>query len=165
MIYIILTYDRFEIDYLGILKVIICIPFIIFAFEKPNTNMKFKIDKKYITIRTLETFGIYVGVVLFILYFLGTKEPLEFIGESFSATILIYFVIIYPRKIIGRDGYISFVKNGDYVRTIIDLDEIISVESRFKRYNTVVIRTRSGNEYVLHPQDPQELISYLGKYH
>ena len=127
--------------------------------------MEFKIDKRYITIRTLLSFGSYLVAVLFIIYFLGTKEPLEFVGESFSAAILIYFIIIYPRKIIGRDGYISFVKNGDYVRTIIDLDEIISAESRFKRYNTVVIRTRYGNEYILHPQDPQALISYLGKHH
>ena len=127
--------------------------------------MEFKIDKRYVTIRTLLSFGSYLVAVLFIIYFLGTKEPLEFVGESFSAAILIYFIIIYPRKIIGRDGYISFVKNGDYVRTIIDLDEIISAESRFKRYNTVVIRTRSGNEYILHPQDPHALISYLGKHH
>lgn len=126
--------------------------------------MEFKIDKRYVAIQSLKAIVGYLIGLFIVLVFLNIKDPWGFFASSFAAFVLLYFLIIYPKAIVVKDGYISFVKEYDYTRRKIKLRDIINIEKSFKSYNTVTLTTKSNLKYKLHPQNTQELVMMLEKH-
>lgn len=119
--------------------------------------MKFKIDKQYITIQSLLAIIGYILGVFIVLNTLDLRTPLEFVGSSLVAGIVLFFVFIYPKNILIKDGSISFVKRNCFERTKVNLADIIQVERSYRFYNTLTIITKEGIKYKLYPEDAQEL--------
>jgi len=119
--------------------------------------MKFKIDTRFIAIQTLKAIAGFIIGLLLVLVFLDIREPIDFAITSFAACIVVYFVNIFPRNIIVMGGIISFVEKYGLKRCNVKLSDIINVETSYKFYNTVMLTTRSGKKYRLHPKDTQTL--------
>lgn len=119
--------------------------------------MKFKIDKQYIAIQSLLAIIGYILGVFIVLNTLDLRTPLEFVGSSLVAGIVLFFVFIYPKNILIKDGSISFVKRNCFERTKVNLADIIQVERSYRFYNTLTIITKEGIKYKLYPEDAQEL--------
>lgn len=119
--------------------------------------MKFKIDRRFIASQTFKAIAGYLIGLLIVLWFLDIKEPLDFIVISLVAGILVYFMSVFPRKIIVIDGIMSFVEKYGWERCRVKLTDITDMETEHKLYNTVILMTRSGKKYILHPKDAMAL--------
>lgn len=103
----------------------------------------------------------YVLGILLVVFMLSPKDIVGLIGTSSLVGIVIFCIFFFPRSIIVEDGSISFVPPNSYERLKIKLSDIVKVESSFKIYNTVMIFTKSGMYFKLHPKDPRYLIEIV----
>lgn len=126
--------------------------------------MKFKIDKRYIAIQSLLAIVGYILGVFIVLNNLDLRTPLEFIGTSLVAGITLFFVFLYPKNILIKDGGISFVKRNCIERTKVNLSDITQVKRSYKFYNTLTIITKEGRNYNLYPEDAKELENVINSY-
>ncbi len=97
-------------------------------------------------------FGVFIVFNL-----LDLKTPKDFVGTSLFAGIILYFVFVYPKSILIQDGIISFVVKNCVQRTKINLLDITKVECSCKYYNSMVIKTKFGDNYKLHPKNAKKL--------
>lgn len=118
--------------------------------------MELKTDKRFIVAQSLKAIAGYVLDVSFILFFLDLEQPYEVIAICMFVGILL-FLYLFPKDISVNDGTISFRK--DYSRENIDLNlaDIAEVKLECKYYNTLILTTKSGKKYKLHPEDAQIL--------
>lgn len=116
--------------------------------------MELKTDKRFIVAQSLKAIAGYVLGVSFILFFLDLEQPYEVIAICMFVGILL-FLYLFPKDISVNDGTISFRK--DYSRENIDLNlaDIAEVKLECKYYNTLILTTKSGKKYKLHPEDAQ----------
>lgn len=126
--------------------------------------MKFKIDKRYIAIQSLLAIVGYILGVFIVLNNLDLRTPLEFVGTSLFAGITLFFVFLYPKNILIKDGSISFVKRNCFERTKVNLADITQVKCSYKFYNTLIIITKEGRTYRLYPEDAQGLENVINSY-
>lgn len=123
--------------------------------------MIFKIDKRYIAIRSLLVIVCYMFGVLIILSFTDLKSPIDFVASSLFASVIMYFIFFFPRKIVIKDGMINFVESNRFKRSKVRLADITQTDYVCRFYNTVTIFTKSGGDYKLHPKDANDLINYI----
>lgn len=123
--------------------------------------MKFKIDTRYIVLQSLKAIVGYLFGVFIVLYFLDVKAPLEFVGTSLFACIVLYFAFTFPKKIIINDGIIYFAPQNSMKKYEVQLADIVKTEYSRKKYNTVIIFTKSGAKHELHPKDAKTFINAL----
>ncbi len=118
--------------------------------------MELKTDKRFIVAQSLKAIAGYVLGVSFILFFLDLEQPYEVIAICMFVGILL-FLYLFPKDISVNDGTISFRK--DFSRENIDLNlaYIAEVKLECKYYNTIILTTKSGKKYKLHPEDAQTL--------
>lgn len=118
--------------------------------------MELKTDKRFIVAQSLKAIAGYVLGVSFILFFLDLEQPYEVIAICMFVGILL-FLYLFPKDISVNDGTISFRK--DFSRENIDLNlaYIAEVKLQCKYYNTIILTTKSGKKYKLHPEDAQTL--------
>lgn len=126
--------------------------------------MKFKIDKRYIAIQSLKAIVGYILGVFIVFNLLDLKTPKDFVGTSLFAGIILYFVFVFPKSILIKDGIISFVVKNCVQRTKINLLDITKVECSCKYYNSMVIKTKFGDNYKLHPKNAQRLEEIISSY-
>lgn len=126
--------------------------------------MKFKIDRRYIAIQLLLAIGGYILGVLIVLKYLDLKAPMDFVGTSLFAGIILYFAFFFPRSILIKDRTLSFVEKNGLERTKVNLADITQIDSSCKPYNTLVIITKSDKTYKLHPKDVQGLEKVIRSY-
>jgi hypothetical protein len=123
--------------------------------------MEFKIDSRYIAVKSIKAVIAYLIGLALVLIFLGKENPGEFAGISLFAFIVLYFMYVYPRHIVVKDGNISFVKDNDLLRTSIRLADISKIDLSNNRYDTMTLITKSNRKYVLHPQESRKLEQLL----
>lgn len=116
-------------------------------------DMKFNIDKRYIVIQSLNAIVCYILGVLIVMYFLHPEDLYDFVGASLFAAIIVFFIYFFPRSIYVKDGIISFGGKNCFKRNHVNLTEITQIKYSCKFYNTVLLVTKSGEEYKLHPKD------------
>ena len=126
--------------------------------------MKFKNDIRYTVIQALKAIGSYAVGVFIVLNFLHLKSPMDFVYSSLAAAIVIFFVYFYPKGITVDSGVISFVKSNSIERINLNLRNVTNVELMDKYYNTLLITTRDGAQYQLHPKDARELESVINSH-
>lgn len=124
--------------------------------------MVFKIDSRYVAVVALKALGAYILGILIVAVFLSLKTPLlDFACTAFVALLPIFFIYLMPKKIRVEDGDISFVKKNSTDRIKINPGEITQLEQSRNLYNTLIITTKSGTQYELHPQDLESLVSAI----
>jgi len=127
--------------------------------------MVYKIDNRYITVVALKALGAYILGILIVAVFLSLKTPLlDFACTAFVALLPIFFIYHMPKKIRVEDGEISFVKKNSTDRIKINPGEITHLEQSRNLYNTLIITTKSGTQYELHPQDLESLTNAIEAY-
>lgn len=95
------------------------------------------------------------------LEFLEIKNPIDFVGTSLFAGIILYFVFFFPKNILIKDGVICFMVKNRLEKTKIKLVDVAQIEYGFKFYNIVTIITKTNRKYLLHPKDAKALIDYI----
>lgn len=119
--------------------------------------MIFKIDKRYIAIQTLKAIVAYIIGILIVWTCLNLEDSMGFVGTTLAICTILFFIFLYPKKILVKDGGICFKKENSYKRIKVDLTDIAHVECSCRTYNTVTIKTKSCHTYKLHPQEAQKL--------
>lgn len=123
--------------------------------------MMFKIDKRYIAIRFILVIVCYIFGVLITLILTDLISPIDFVVSSLFASVILYILFFFPRKIVIKDGIISFVENNRFERSKVRLADITQTDYVCRFYNTVTIFTKSGRNYILHPKDANNFINYI----
>lgn len=118
--------------------------------------MELKTDKRFIVAQSLKAIVGYAIGVSFILFFLDLEQPYEVIAICMFVGILL-FLYLFPKNISVNDGTISFRKDNSRKNIDLNLADIAEVESECKYYNTIILTTKSGKKYKLHPEDAQTL--------
>ena len=117
--------------------------------------MKFRNDTKYVVAQTLKAAAGYLIGLSIVLLLFDLEDKLGFGISSLFADILLYCLLM-PRAINIKGDFISFVTEHELTRREIELSDIADVQvEKGRLYDTVVITTKSGEKYRLHPADKQ----------
>lgn len=123
--------------------------------------MEFKIDERFVVIQSLKAIVGYLIGVCFVLYFIRLDEPLPFVVGSLFGCVALYFITVFPRKIMVVGGTLSFMNKYGLKRKIITLEDIKDVHIDSGLYKTMTVMTKSGKRIVIHPRDCRKLEKVL----
>ena len=82
---------------------------------------------------------------------------MSFVVASLFGCVALYFMTIFPRKIMVEGGTLSFTNEYGLKRRNIPLADIKDVHIDSGLYKTMTVMTKSGERIVLHPRDCHEL--------
>lgn len=132
--------------------------------EIVETDLRFAIDRRYIAMQLLKVVIYYLLGLLVVLCFLKPKDPVGFFIASFSACVIVYFGLNFPRAILLNNETIAFRDSPIHKKHIVRICDIINVRIAAGFYNSVIINTTNDKSYVLHPKDCQTFVKALKNY-